>query len=109
MPLGLDDGSIRVQILESREISKLDNYWSMNMHDNHYGAVTGICLSFDEKFLLSVGNDGNFFVYSFMDEEKLKTLIGKHKAEVAKQVWLYEHSNLIHTSLAISLLRSFRI
>ena len=86
MALGLDNGSIRVQILESRDIQKLDNYWCLNMHDNHNGAVTDISLSFDEKFLLSVGNDGNFFVYSFMDEEKLKRLIGKQKADIAKKV-----------------------
>lgn len=86
MALGLDNGSIRVQILESRDINKLDSYWSLNMHDNHYGAVTNISLSFDEKFLLSVGNDGNFFVYSFMDEEKLKKLIGRAKADIAKKV-----------------------
>ena len=88
MALGLDNGSIRVQILESREIMELGCYWSHNMHDNHYGAVTNVALSFDEKFLLSVGSDGNFFVYSFMDEEKLKKIIGRHKAYIAKKVCL---------------------
>ena len=86
MALGLDNGSIRVQLLESRDISKLNSYWSQNMHDNHYGAVTNVSLSFDERFLLSVGSDGNFFVYSFMEEEKLKVLLGKQMADIVNNV-----------------------
>lgn len=56
------------------------------MHDNDMGAIMNITLSFDEKFLLSVGKDGNFFVYSFMDEEKLKKILSRDKAQISKQV-----------------------
>ena len=101
MALGLDNGSIRVQLLESGDIDTLDSYWSQNMHDNHYGAVTSISLSFDERFLLSVGKDGNFFVYSFMDEEKLKQIIGKHKADIAKKVCIIRTFSLINVILLL--------
>ena len=88
LALGLDNGAVRVQVIESRDMEKLDSYWSLNMHDNSRGAVTDITMSFDEKFLLSAGNDGNFFIYSFMDEEKLKKIIGRQKAEILKKVSL---------------------
>lgn len=33
------------------------------MHDNHYGAVTHLVTSFDDKYVLSGGADGNLFVF----------------------------------------------
>lgn len=47
-------------------------YWYQNIHDNQGGVVTDISISFDNKFLMSVGADGNIFTFSFMDEQKLK-------------------------------------
>lgn len=33
------------------------------LHDSSYGVITGICASFDEKYLISVGLDGNIFTF----------------------------------------------
>ncbi len=33
------------------------------MHDNHYGAVNHLCTSYDDKFVVSGGADGNVFIY----------------------------------------------
>ena len=33
------------------------------MHDNHYGAVTYLVTSFDDRYVLSGGADGNLFVF----------------------------------------------
>ena len=86
MALGLENGAIRIQVLESHDMDKLDSYWRFNMHDNQSGAIMEISMSFDEKFLLSIGQDGNFFIYSFMEEAKVKEMIGKQRAEVAAKV-----------------------
>ena len=72
-------------------MDKMASYWCLSMHDNDMGAIMNISLSFDEKFMLSVGNDGNFFVYSFMDEEKLKKIMSRDKAQIAKQVCDYNY------------------
>uniref|UniRef100_A0ABM0LYK4 Myosin-2 heavy chain-like n=1 Tax=Saccoglossus kowalevskii TaxID=10224 RepID=A0ABM0LYK4_SACKO len=76
--MGMEDGSIRIQMLEEDaekkqlDINKLSQYWSLNMHDNNYGPLTGISSSYDNQFVLSVAADGNIFVYDLMSEEKIE-------------------------------------
>ena len=61
---GSDNGYVRVHPLSTpRSLSDLSTYWSLSMHDNHYGAVTHLVTSFDDQFVLSGGADGNVFVY----------------------------------------------
>ena len=72
-------------------MDKMSSYWCLCMHDNDIGAIMNIAMSYDEKFMLSVGSDGNFFVYSFMDEEKLKKIMSRDKAQIAKQVYDYNY------------------
>lgn len=53
---------IRVQPMpDSKLIEEMKHYWSTSFHDNEYGHITGLCLSYDEKFLFSVGADSNIF------------------------------------------------
>ena len=70
--MGLQNGAVRIQNMKRSTLDKLDSYWWINAHDNHAGSVQDIAISFDSKFLISVGEDGNIFTFSFMDEEKLK-------------------------------------
>ena len=61
---------------ESKLIEESKHYWSTSFHDNEYGHITGLSLSYDENFLFSVGADSNIFGILFncsMDElEKAK-------------------------------------
>ena len=54
---GLDNGSIRIQNMKSSTLDTLDSYWSISAHDNVYGSVSAIAISFDNKFLVSTGKD----------------------------------------------------
>ncbi|KAG5669779.1 hypothetical protein PVAND_000072 [Polypedilum vanderplanki] len=59
---GMGDGRIRInQVKENwRDLS---NYWMLSMHDNFFGKIPTVKLSYDRKFLFSIGNDGNLFSY----------------------------------------------
>lgn len=61
---------------QTKKIENLKSYWSYGFHDIDYGVITHICLSYDEKFLFSVGADSNIFGILFnssMDDiEKAK-------------------------------------
>uniref|UniRef100_A0A1I8JLC0 Cilia- and flagella-associated protein 44 n=1 Tax=Macrostomum lignano TaxID=282301 RepID=A0A1I8JLC0_9PLAT len=71
--LGMQDGSVRVQLLDTPfDIGSMTSQWCLPMHDNDYGAVTGICPSHDDAYLISVGRDGNYFVYNIMPEEEMQ-------------------------------------
>ena len=62
---------------ESKLLEESKHYWSTSFHDNEYGRITGLSLSFDEKFLFSVGADSNIFGILFncsmADLEKAKS------------------------------------
>ena len=61
---GMSNGCIRIhQLHEPHSLSTLTSHWSLNMHDNHSGAVTHLVTSFDDKYVLSGGADGNLFVF----------------------------------------------
>ena len=38
--------------------------WSLGVHDNHYGHVSCISLTYDDQYLLTGAGDGNVFVYT---------------------------------------------
>ncbi|XP_057301359.1 cilia- and flagella-associated protein 44-like isoform X2 [Hydractinia symbiolongicarpus] len=87
LAFGLKDGALRVHSMASCTLENLTSYWYTNAHDNDYGSVSDIEISFDSKFLISVGNDGNIFVFSFMDEAKLKAALAQLKTNInAKDV-----------------------
>lgn len=61
---GASNGCIRIHQLEApHSLANLSSHWSLAMHDNHYGAVTHLVTSFDDKYVLSGGADGNLFVF----------------------------------------------
>ena len=80
MVLGMQDGSIRLQPLETPgDIGTMGDYWRNTMHDNNYGQITGLGISYSDQYLFTVGADGNVFSYLLMDEEKLMEYINEAK------------------------------
>lgn len=54
--MGVQTGAVRVQPLpSSQDITDTSVYWSLAMHDNHQGSVTGISVSHDGTYVISVG------------------------------------------------------
>ncbi len=61
---GTSNGIVRVHPLSTPyDLSTLDSYWSLSIHDNHYGAVAHIASTFDDAYVVSGGGDGNVFAY----------------------------------------------
>ena len=62
---GASNGCVRVHPLpHPYSLTSLHSYWALSMHDNHYGAVTQLATTFDGRYVVSAGADGNVFVYS---------------------------------------------
>ena len=53
-----------------------------NIHDNHYGDLTHISSSYDDKYLFTVGADRNFFTFEFMEQEEIEEEIAAAKAKM---------------------------
>lgn len=80
---GMEDGAIRIHSLdEEYDIATLNYSWQLNMHDNNYGNLTGLKLGYDALSLLTVGADGNFFMYDVMTQENLDKKIAEAKAKL---------------------------
>lgn len=61
---GTGNGCVRVYQLSSPyTLTSLEKHWTLSYHDNHYGQVKTMSLSYDGKYLVSGGADGNMFVY----------------------------------------------
>ncbi|XP_007516403.1 cilia- and flagella-associated protein 44 [Erinaceus europaeus] len=71
---GMQNGAIRVYILQDNNflLSGLEDYWHLNVHDNDYGCIKAISTSFDDRFFVTTGGDGNIFVFSIFSEFELK-------------------------------------
>lgn len=82
MIMGMADGSVRIHPLASGDIGEMGPYWILNVHDNHYGSITHIASSFDQKFLFTVGADGNFFTFQVMAQEKVEAETLENKAKI---------------------------
>jgi len=77
--IGQKNGVIRVQPMpESKLIEDIKHYWSYGYHDNEYGHITHLSLSYDEKFLFSAGADSNIFGILFNSSMEV---LDKAKAE----------------------------
>lgn len=78
---GMRNGAIRVYVLNQGDssLTSLQDYWHFNVHDNNYGCVKGIVVSFDDQYLLTAGADGNIFVFNisseFIAEKKAKAKV----------------------------------
>ncbi|KAM5281126.1 cilia- and flagella-associated protein 44 [Ctenodactylus gundi] len=74
---GMRNGAIRVYVLNENDLSlaSLQQYWHFSMHDNDYGWVKGIAVSFDDRFLVTAGADSNIFVFNIFSELMLRKVI----------------------------------
>ncbi|OXB83351.1 UNVERIFIED_CONTAM: hypothetical protein H355_001788 [Colinus virginianus] len=68
---GMQNGALRVYPLRDKDLSvnTLKEYWSFNVHDNDYGQIRGICCSYDDRFLITCGGDGNIFTFNILCPE----------------------------------------
>ena len=80
--MGMEDGSVRIQPLRNDDIGLMGPYWSINIHDNNYGKITHLSTSHDDKYLFTVGEDGNFFVFELMEEGKIEERVAAAKAKI---------------------------
>ncbi|NWT84653.1 CFA44 protein, partial [Lanius ludovicianus] len=69
----MQDGSLRAYPLNGKDLSvdALKDYWYLNVHDNDYGHIQGICCSHDDRCLITCGGDGNIFTFNIWSEEEL--------------------------------------
>jgi len=83
---GMDNGCVRIQPIHNNDPGLMGPYWSLPIHDNDYGTVTQLASSFDDKFIFSVGRDGNFFAFTVVDEKRVEheTVESKLKVPSAK-------------------------
>ncbi|NXW40347.1 CFA44 protein, partial [Nyctiprogne leucopyga] len=67
----MQNGALRVYPLQDKDLSvnTLKDYWSFNVHDNDYGQIQGICSSYDDRFLITCGGDGNIFSFNILSPE----------------------------------------
>ncbi|CAF3878718.1 unnamed protein product [Adineta steineri] len=62
--VGLKNGFIRIYPYGGKQVfQSLEQYWTRSAHDSEYGVVTHLVTSFDDRFALSGGADGNIFGY----------------------------------------------
>ncbi|XP_077198106.1 cilia- and flagella-associated protein 44 isoform X4 [Paroedura picta] len=74
---GMEDGAVRIYPLHNKELS-VDNmvgYWSSSIHDSDYGQIHGIFPSFDDRFLVTCGADGNIFTYNVLSAEEVQKVM----------------------------------
>ena len=65
---GTEDGSVELHRLsDPYSLAGLKEeghgVWSLGVHDNHYGNILCISLTYDDQYLLTGAGDGNIFVY----------------------------------------------
>lgn len=80
--MGMEDGSVRIQPLHNEDPGLMGCYWALNIHDNNYGRISHLATSFDDRYLFTVGADGNFFTFEIMEAEKLDQRISEAKAKI---------------------------
>ncbi|XP_039534946.1 cilia- and flagella-associated protein 44 isoform X2 [Pimephales promelas] len=81
---GMEDGSIRAYPVQAsdQQLSSMQAYWALSVHDNHYGPVSHLRFSFDDMFVLTAGEDGNIFSFSCLPEEELQKAMQLKHAKV---------------------------
>jgi hypothetical protein len=71
--VGLKNGFIRVYPYDGPQIfQSLEEYWTRGSHDSEYGTVTHLVTSFDDRFGLSGGADGNIFGYVIKGDSSIR-------------------------------------
>ncbi|NWW68741.1 CFA44 protein, partial [Ifrita kowaldi] len=81
----MQDGSLRAYPLNGKDLSvdALKDYWYLNVHDNDYGQIQGICCSHDGRCLITCGGDGNIFTFNILSEEEFPAELSE---EVPKEL-----------------------
>ncbi|XP_030622994.1 cilia- and flagella-associated protein 44 [Chanos chanos] len=81
---GMESGSIRLYPLQppDYQLSSIQDYWALSIHDNHYGHVRQVRCSYDDQFVLTTGEDGNIFSFSLLPEEELQKALQCSRAKV---------------------------
>ncbi|XP_051813632.1 cilia- and flagella-associated protein 44-like isoform X5 [Acanthochromis polyacanthus] len=84
MLCGMHSGSIRVYPLQpgDHNITSMQAYWTLSVHDNEYGHLRHIRCSHDDHFVLTAGDDGNIFSFSLLPPEELQKSLSRKKAKV---------------------------
>ncbi|XP_038057956.1 cilia- and flagella-associated protein 44-like isoform X2 [Patiria miniata] len=93
--LGMENGAIQIHSLDTEgakpdrnpdgsqaDFSRFGPYWSLTVHDNTYGRVTGVKKSFDNRFVFTSGADGNLFAFELMSQEKIEEAKALAKAKI---------------------------
>lgn len=70
MFLGLLNGEIRVCRVNAKDYTDFSDYWTLSMHDNYYGFISKMLISYDNKMLLTCGHDGNLFSYVINEDTR---------------------------------------
>ncbi|NWJ10005.1 CFA44 protein, partial [Crypturellus undulatus] len=87
----MQNGALRVYPLRDKDFSAntLKEYWSFNVHDNDYGQIRGISSSYDDRFLITCGGDGNIFAFNILSPEavhkELKAKIPSPRSGLEKE------------------------
>jgi cilia- and flagella-associated protein 44 len=63
---GGTDGCVRVRVLDDEMLTRF--FINVNMHDANHGNVLGVTTSFDDKYIISAGQDGGVFTFRFQPE-----------------------------------------
>ncbi|KAF3702324.1 Cilia- and flagella-associated protein 44 [Channa argus] len=81
---GMHSGSIRVYPLQpgDHDLTSMEAYWALTVHDNQYGHLQHICCSHDDHFVLTGGDDGNIFSFSLLPLEEIQKALQTKRAKV---------------------------
>ncbi|XP_035792074.1 cilia- and flagella-associated protein 44-like [Anopheles albimanus] len=90
---GTSDGAVRVNRRKA-DFRDLDDHWTLPMHDNRTGTVTGLAFSYDFTHLFSIGADGNLFAYRWYGAgEPFKAIPPKPLEKCVKRVFDIDESS----------------
>ncbi|XP_068601301.1 cilia- and flagella-associated protein 44-like [Brachionichthys hirsutus] len=69
---GMHSGAIRVYPLQPGDhgLASMQAHWTLSLHDNQHGQLHHVRRSYDDKFVLTAGNDGNIFSLSTVPPEE---------------------------------------
>ncbi|KAK7895699.1 hypothetical protein WMY93_021024 [Mugilogobius chulae] len=95
---GMSSGSLRVYPLspEDYSLESMQHYWTLSIHDNNYGPLRHLRVSYDDLFVLTAGDDGNIFSFSLLPPEDIpqpsvraklpSPMVGLEHDEVAQDI-----------------------
>ncbi|XP_041088697.1 cilia- and flagella-associated protein 44 isoform X2 [Polyodon spathula] len=81
---GMQSGKVRVYTVQTNDpnLSSMQGFWVLSVHDNQYGHIQNIRSSYDDQFVLTSGEDGNIFVFSLLPQEDISKAIENRRAKV---------------------------